>query len=208
MQINPVERSGVLNIAEHNDRTIEKIGSLAKEGRPLAIFLCRGASQPLPLDGRTWVSLDIEAVDKVPEGRLHLIMDVNHLYEMTKLQGLFEKAVLDWSSLICCERPYEDFKHLLRPHPQSELIIEALPGSFGSNFTDEVSIDINNGKYTVPIERGGRSGSDIWNEHLRPMLEEHLATLYNEVSFHKDKWPFEDGDGTGEGWRFTLRGPR
>ncbi len=204
MQITSLDNHSTFNIEHHNNQTIEKIQALAKEGKSLGCFVCRGANQTVPLDGRTWVSLDM-AREAIPDERLHLILDVNNEVNMAKIKNIFSKVILDWSSLLCCENPYYDLQQLLTLNPNSELLIEAIPGSFGSNFNDDISINTNNGQFSVPMERGNLTVMDIWRQYCLPDLKEYMSKLFKEVSYSDGEWPLADNPRMTD--YFVLRGP-
>lgn len=198
------------NIEAHNRITLEKIQKLAQEGKSLGCFLCRWECQSLPIEeNRIWISLDKGDLQKRPDkNRLHLVMDLENEQQMQKLQGLFDKVILDVNSLKFFKKPFRNFGLLLKDHQDSELVIEARVDWFGSDFRLPSSVNVENGDYVInskdfPKDRG--SIYPFWKANLYPQLEAHLKTLFQEVVYHeKEPWPCESYKNN----FFTLRGPK
>lgn len=113
--------------------------SLEGTDKKLCLFMARTASEDLPkADNEVWVSLDSRPETK-PCGRIHLPMSFKNQKMMAKIAQIFDKVVLDWSSLkFFDEDPWRAMAKLLKPHPDATLITEALnpqPANVVSEYT-------------------------------------------------------------------------
>jgi hypothetical protein len=89
---------------ENNRATIEKIKNHIAQGFKVCLFVGRGPAEPLPTPSYSkeiWVSLDpsLRSADELPADRLHLILSGNDSAEMTMVQHLFHKVVVDQSTM-------------------------------------------------------------------------------------------------------------
>lgn len=130
------------------DKVIDRVQTLSKElhenGEKLCLFIGRTPGEPFPGFGQekeandTWISLDMankpwDRLDQtgnqfITTGKqLHLVMDMNNNDKLKKIQKLFDKIIVDLSTL----KNYDDKDNawyflgkLLRPEPGSQLITE------------------------------------------------------------------------------------
>lgn len=207
-----------INYEEHNERVIKEIEGLAAKGRLLGCFVCRLIDQSLPQDKeRTWVSLDIAEFTTVPQdGRLHLKFDVQNRNQMQRLQGLFDRVVLDWTSILCCIKPYKDLGLLLRDNEEAQLVIEAIPGGRAMLIDEPTSINVQTGRYGINVnDRSdlsktgeGRTCDEIWKQDLCPQLKAYMGILFKKVVYHENEaWPYDHIDLNSVRY-FTLIGPK
>lgn len=127
----------IIKSAYKIDEVIAKIIQAKDEGVKVGIFLGRDNTQVLPQEeGWKWFSLDINL--KEGETGHHLKMDFNAPAEMQKIKGLFNKAIIDYSTLKCFNKPWPTLVKLLQDDPDSSAICEARTNFMGSTNLEPV----------------------------------------------------------------------
>lgn len=119
----PNARQVIQNAYKVED-VIARIYQAKEEGLKVGIFLGRVNNQDLPAEqGWKWFSLDNEMKDEGQKDH-HLQMDFNNEGQMSKIHHLFNKAVVDRSTIKCFDYPWPTLHQLLEDKPESELITE------------------------------------------------------------------------------------
>jgi hypothetical protein len=199
-------------------QSLEKVKSLAKE-KKLCLFVGRAANEPIPesTEAEEWVSLDILKIspaEKNPKSlnRLHLVMDCNDPESLGKIQGLFDRVVVDGSTLKLIQgNPWETMGKLLKASPESELITECCKGS-GPCYTDDDEEPTNtDGALLIPMKALATGTLQEVNRRYTKASQDravkHLQELFDEVILEKDKpYPYPNR------WNvrnfFVLKGPK
>ncbi len=118
-----------LQSEEENNKVLQKIMTCSKK---VGIVLGRRRFEYLPQEeGWQWVSLSIDPHyrdDDVPQAdRWHLDMDFNEITNLIKLEGLFDKIVVDWSTGIFAECAcWFQFRGLLKKNQNAVLITQTI----------------------------------------------------------------------------------
>lgn len=109
-----------------DEAVLEKIIELRKLGNKVCLFMCRTEDQSLPQEeGCVWVSGDIAVKGIIPPHRLHIWADFSNDKPFKKFQHLFDKIVIDLSSVKSLgSRFMENSVSLLHPSPEAVFIFE------------------------------------------------------------------------------------
>ena len=161
---NTASTSRSLSVIENEEYdeeyAIQKLHTLSKDlartGRKLCLLIGRspgetfpGIDQKIP-DNERWVSLDLYKNNKfddsfIPGKQLHLVMNMNDNERLRRIHKLFDKVLVDWSTLKFNsqhEKIWSSLGKLLRPAPESTLITETnnfcyIPGEKVKEFLPE-----------------------------------------------------------------------
>lgn len=127
------ENHPVLKTADRIEEVIARLHAASASGSKLGIFVGRNDDQSIPNEeGWTWCSLDRAPTQNgLAENRLHLRMSFNDEDEMKKIQGIFDKVVLDRSVIKFMDDPWITLKNLLVLKPHAELVTESWAGVAG-----------------------------------------------------------------------------
>ena len=148
-----------------SEEEIEKLNQLgvgailkaSTEGKKVGLIIGRCKDQPVPVeDGWLWVAGNIEGDPAVLKNRVDLQMDFNDSETIERLEGVFDRVVVDFSTLKFIHGPWRFLRPLLKPSPESQLITEKLKGTLGIRFDlDEPYIDCAEGSicYSPKKER-------------------------------------------------------
>ncbi len=82
------------------DALAEEIKKIRAAGKKVFLYICRTENQPLPSEeGCVWVSGDIAVHGIIPPSRLHIWADFTNEEHLKRFYGLFDKLVVDLSSV-------------------------------------------------------------------------------------------------------------
>ncbi len=113
----------------NNAAVIKKIMQFIAEGKKVCLFIGRTPDEPLPNEPNTiWVSLDpkLRKSKELTPDRLHLILSCNDSAEMSTIQRLFSKVVVDQSTWKFFDPGIVDrLTSILTLDPESLLIFES-----------------------------------------------------------------------------------
>lgn len=163
---------------------VNQIESLSSTDQKVCLFIGRHANEPLPNEeNAVWVSGDI-CLAYEPyslKDRLHLCLDFTDINELAKLQGLFDKIVIDQSTckFLSIEGGFiSHFARLLKPSDESCLIFESTPymGGCGPGEWVHEALFINNySSLLMPMKvmkTDMKRDKEIYQEYLENTTEE------------------------------------
>ena len=95
---------------------VGKIHQLLCEGKKTCLFVGRTSSEPLPPNNQEeeWISADMYRVSSGEEslsGRIHLWIDCNQQEAIESLTGLFDRIVVDWSTIKFLNNDFADLAY-------------------------------------------------------------------------------------------------
>lgn len=197
------------------DNGIQSIIKAHQMGKKIGLVIGREKEQPLPKeDGWVWVSGNVIGQTTVTKDRIHLEMDFNHRDSCHKLQALFDKVVIDASTIKFIQNhPWERMKKMLRPCSTSQLITESYLFLSLHNAPKCLLVDVENGFISYPFSVANDENKK------RSMIKEgeqdiahYLETLFEQVTLkYNTTYPtrempeithFKQGD------IFILTGPK
>ncbi|WP_420422261.1 hypothetical protein [Simkania sp.] len=111
----------------YNESGIEAIHKASEAGKKIGLIIGREFSQPVPKEeGWLWVTLNIDGSPREPsESRIDLKMDFNEVEKVQQIEKLFNRVVVDWSTLkFLHDGPWHRCKDLLKPEETSQMIVE------------------------------------------------------------------------------------
>ncbi len=196
------------------DQTINKVKGVNNR---LCLFIGRTPRESLPANpNETWVSLDIEPCDHVPAGRLHLSMDFNDRLQRQKIEKLFDKVVVDYSTIkFLGDDPWRDLGSLVKPLPTSTIITESWPGAIFYVTRDRLDPHAYKAAATlIPLEEYATAldQQGLRQQYLNKTLiqtRNYLRTLFDNSEYVVDKpFPYENPHAVGHIPHYILRGPR
>jgi len=184
-------------IDRRNQIGIDAIIKANEAGKKIGLVIGRCKNQPVPQEeGWLWVAGNIEGDPEILEGRIDLKMDFNQDETYSKLQGLFDKVVIDVSTIKFIRAQWERGKHLLKPLETSQLITEALSGCMGiSPGVSGVDVDCRNAgiSYSMDyLQKETEEGKQLfadWKSRVsdkeleaekKACLEKHQGWIENE----------------------------
>ncbi|CCB90212.1 hypothetical protein [Simkania negevensis] len=115
-------------VSQNNQLGIAAILKANEAGKKIGLLIGRDFNQPVPQE-KGWLSVDgnIEGnpmkFDELAS-RIDLKMDFDNIETIQKLKGLFDKVVVDFSTLKFLSKTRDDFHTLLKQQPSSVLIVE------------------------------------------------------------------------------------
>ena len=136
-----------------NQLGIDKILEASREGKKIGLVIGRCKHQPVPMqDGWLWVAGNIVGDPAVLENRVDLNMDFSESDTIQKLEGMFDRVVVDISTLKFIDGAWQRVAPLLKPLPSSDLITETTKGCMGLlPMIEEVKIDCAQGSICYPM---------------------------------------------------------
>jgi hypothetical protein len=162
----------VQNVFQRTEVVIKHLRVAKEIGLKVGIFVGRREEQSIPNEqGWLWCSLDHALENPLP-GRLHFSMDFNDSNAMQQIQGLFDKVVLDISTLRSLNDPWLTLKNLVVHEPHAEIIAESLPGCGIVENIDDVIYDARRAKMTCPTldlfinKKRADKAYDAWEKAL------------------------------------------
>lgn len=170
--------------------TIDKIKQLREQGQNIALIIGRQTKEPLPpaQKGWTWVSLDLFGPESEND-RLHLRMDVNNSKEMGKIQALFNRVVVDPSTVKVFDSIWTTLKSLMVKAPESELIVEAFSGIAKDADGNQPAVYPRQATIALP------NGQDFENhkELYYSKMQAHLNFYFRHIELRNDEFPYREG---------------
>ena len=129
-KVNEVQSGPAPITKSNNDAVIARIIKAKEEGLKVAIFMGRDNSQVMPKEeGWEWFSLDVMTEEGDTDH--HLQMNFNQPADITRIQGLFNKVISDFSTIKFYNNPWPTLHSLLESNEDSELITEGHSGCVG-----------------------------------------------------------------------------
>jgi hypothetical protein len=115
-------------VEQNNQLGMAAILKANKAGKKIGLLIGRDFTQSIPEEeGWLWVDGNIEGnpmkFDELAS-RIDLKMDFANIETIQKLKGLFDKVVVDFSTLKFLGKTRDDFHTLLKQQPSSVLIVE------------------------------------------------------------------------------------
>ena len=109
---------------------VGKINQILSEGKKACLFIGRTSSEALPPNDQKeeWISADIDRVNSGTEsisGRIHLWIDCNQQDAIESLRGLFDRIVIDWSTIKFLNDDFAKRFSVMLRSPESSLIFES-----------------------------------------------------------------------------------
>lgn len=198
-----------------NQLGIDAILKASTEGKKVGLIIGRDKDQPVPVeDGFLWVAGNIVGDPAVLENRVDLQMDFNEPETVQKLQGLFDKVVVDFSTLKAIVGAWRFLRPMLKPLPESQLITELTKGICSiEDMKNDVYVDASQGNYSYSLDLCLRPDAEKFKEYARlEVVEEfrhYLKSLFNRVEIYDDKTPYPTREGchTEKAAHFVLTGP-
>ena len=134
-----------------NQLGIDAIKKANAEGKKVGLIIGRCKEQPVPVEkGWLWVAGNICGDPEVLENRVDLQMDFSEIETMNKLQDLFDRVVVDFSTLKFLDG-WRTFVPMLKDTPESQLVTETTKGCFGIGFDiDVVRVNCEQGSLQFP----------------------------------------------------------
>lgn len=120
----------VLEFTYDFEENVSKIKKLSMLDQKICLFIGRCADERLPIEkGCFWVSGDLHLAEKsFSSDRIHLRCDFTKPEQLIKLNGLFDKIVIDQSTCKFMEGDFiSRFALLLKESSSSQLIFEVTP---------------------------------------------------------------------------------
>lgn len=110
------------------EEVIARIKQARDEGKKVGIVLGRGNQQSVPEEaGWKWFSLD-ESCHGDENLDRHLHMNFNNLYDLPEFDQVFDKVIVDYSTIKFFNNPWVRLNKLLVKREDSELIVESYSG--------------------------------------------------------------------------------
>ncbi len=236
----PLNRSEQARMAKESYKLgeiIAKIKTLQSEGKTICLFLGRTPLEHLPSDRNeakgndVWISADIslnpfldtlyppQLIDSSDlTQRLYLWLNFNEQEDLILIQGLFDKIVIDQSTVK--EFRKHDFAKrfsILLHTPESELIFED-PSWYICSLNEKAFFSKDNYvvNFSQPVisflnsTKEGKNMQQRMEEFSTGITKVHLETIFHIVEEHKDeKYPYITGYNNKEGkdHYFVVRHP-
>ena len=198
----PIEEIGLSQeeIDRLNQLGIDTILKASTEGKKIGLIIGRDKNQPVPKeDGWLWVAGNIAGDPAALENRVDLQMDFSAEETIQKLEGMFDRVVVDISTLKFILGAWQKVAPLLKPLSSSELITETSTGCMGILFDiKDVQVDFPNGSISYPYSFQSKEMKE--NERLFQEWKDKVG----ETEFAKRKKDFLDNMEASE--RETLIG--
>ena len=202
-------------IEKLNQLGIDAILKASTEGKKVGLIIGRDKDQPVPVeDGWLWVAGNIFGDPEVLENRVDLQMDFNERETIEKLKGLFDRVVVDFSTLKAINGAWKFLRPLLNPTPESQLITELTKGVCGiEEMKRDVYVDASEGNYFFSFKLCCRPNSKELQDGLKPEIVEtfrhYLKSLFNRVEVYDNSAPFPTRQGCHKekAEHFVLTGP-
>lgn len=204
----PASAQPAVKTAYKIDDVFARIHQAKKDGYKVALFMGRGNLQTMPEEqGWKWFSLDRD----MEEGKNdhHLAMDFNDREAMKKIQKLFNKVVVDFSTLKFVDSPlWIRLKALLVPEPDSELITEASVG-YGFMYISEPDFSPMDGTMNLPMSMlNDKKAQSEQKVELNKKIKEHLIRHFNQVEMKTDVYPYRSQEEEQRTEFWILKSPK
>jgi len=202
-------------IEKLNQLGIDAILKASTEGKKVGLIIGRDKDQPVPVeDDWLWVAGNIFGDPAVLENRVDLQMDFNDSETIEKLKGLFDRVVVDFSTLKAIHSAWRFLRPLLKPLPESQLITELTKGICSiTDMKRDVYVDVSEGNYSFSLDLCLRPDAEKLKEGARleavETFRHYLKSLFNRVEVYDNSAPFPTRQGchTEKAEHFVLTGP-
>jgi hypothetical protein len=122
------KKISLLKKSAQNEDVIARLHAARERGLKIGIFAGRREEQSVPQEeGWIWCSLDRQRSQSEDPERMHLDMNFNNPEDMQKIQGLFDKVLLDISTVKFMRKPWMTLQKLLVKEPHATVIVESGP---------------------------------------------------------------------------------
>lgn len=188
--------------------TINKIKHIQAQGMSICLFIGRTPYERLPPDyneakeSEFWLSGDIflipcekhEVLKEVPTIDNHLWFDFNQQEGLDLIKGLFDKIVIDQSTVKCLENDFaKRFASLLR-NSESEMIFENYFMMTLSNLQEDFKFNPSNLLFTVSTSLLEKMMTAKYSEyektHSKEEIEQDKKNFLMERSDYSDETDF------------------
>lgn len=165
---------------EYNPETIVKsIREMRLLDKKICLFMCKRENEELPKEeGCLWVSGDIEVSGIISATRLHIWANFNVEQQLEKFYGLFDKIVIDQSSVKFLGNNFASrFIKLLHPSPDAEFIFE---NTFNTSYINIEEPCTTEDSVTFPLNflNKDRVIQDEWFEKMYPQESSQYKELF------------------------------
>ena len=136
-----------------NQLGIDTILKASTEGKKIGLIIGRDKDQAVPIEeGWLWVAGNIRGDPAILENRVDLQMNFSDEGTIQKLEGMFDRVVVDISTLKFIRGAWQKVTPLLKPLLSSELITETSTGCMDLlPDIQEVQVDCLNGSIEFPF---------------------------------------------------------
>lgn len=168
---------------------VGKIDQILCEGKKTCLFVGRPSSQVLPPNNQEeeWISADHQMVsstggESIP-GRIHLWINCNQQDAIESLRGLFDKIVVDWSTIGALSDDFAKRFSVMLRSPESTLIFEPSTSFQYRTYAAERTFSTQSYSIFYPV--------DDENEDA-DRREEFLSNYYESTSADQQQLDWEE----------------
>lgn len=168
-------------------KMVAKINDFIAEGKRVCLFVGKPAAQPLPEnnENEVWVSADklivFDIYREVKPDRMHLWIDCNQQAAIETLTGLFDRIVVDTSTIKFLNDDFARRFAVMLRNDTSSLIFESKTGVVG--YRDKVAFDPNTYHLTLCLKD---YGNDLMQQKF--LMDQY----YTQSSQLNCKWDFDE----------------
>ncbi len=194
-----------------------KIKGYQAQGKKICLFIGRTPIEPLPSDlgeaeeNEVWVSADIALLPseggrrvETSSDRLHLWLDFNQQEGLNLVKGLFQKVVVDISTVKALNSDFAKRFSILLQSSKSQITFELDVKCPANCFGEKEFFNPSNYSLTIPLALHDKQDQlgpvdseeyaanlDRWEKELfTKYFKSHLNDLYHTVEQHNKVYPY------------------